>query len=176
MITVITECNTEEIVAETLLEEKCQDNVKKCILHPRHGGIGRALKNFEVRARQSSKTSYGIIGLVADLERGKITQKKVEQVITKIFQNLEPTIVYNHNDKKILFYKKNQNQTLIFAILFDPWFEEVLSQISKQFKELYKEQRSHIKRNKNKGKLREIMKEETIINIIQEIKALIFKT
>ena len=175
-IMVIVECNTEETTAEKLLEEICPDP-KKCIYHPRYGGIGRALKVFK-RIVEGSSTSHNgpeIVGLISDLERGKIMETVVNRTINEIFKNVKPIEVYSHNDRKILLYIKRQDKLTIFSLLFDPWFEEVFSGLSSSFKKYCRKLGcSSIKRAKSQIRLREIMSEEPVQSIIKRTRTILF--
>ncbi|MEB3778912.1 MAG: hypothetical protein GSR85_01575, partial [Desulfurococcales archaeon] len=90
-IFIVVECNTEETTAEKLLEGICI-NPKECIVHPRYGGIGRALKIFKEQIKHiesSNQSSLEVIGLIADHERGKIQEDKVNMIVKEVFGDLK---------------------------------------------------------------------------------------
>ena len=174
---IVTECNTEKTLAEKLLEGECQET-PECILHPRYG-IGKALKAFTEQVSHAESTEdpeHGIIGLVADLERGKIQEKIVRQAINRIFPGIEPIELYSHNDRRILLYMKYQGTTMVFSLLFDPWFEEVMSEISKSFRKLYDELGDAVKRAVNQERLQRILDEEPVRELVQKARIHIFYT
>ncbi len=172
---VVTECNTEKTLAEKLLKSKCPD-ISECILHPRYG-IGKALQAFSEQVSHTESTEnpeHEIIGLIADLERGKIQEKKVRQVINKIFQGIEPIVIYSHNDKRIILFMKYLGTVKVFSLLFDPWFEEVMSEISQSFRKLYDEMGNTIKRAVNQERLQRILDEEPARAFIKKTEIFVF--
>ncbi len=174
-VKVVTECNTEKVLAEMLLEGIC-DDIRECVVHPRYGGIGRALRKFEELVKQVGDpgSDLEVVGLVSDLERGKITEGTVRGVIERVFQGTEPVEVYSGSERRILLYKKLETGRVVFGVLFDPWFEEVFSELSMSFKKLYEKLGSEVKRGRSRRHLERVISDEPVREVINSVRTQLF--
>lgn len=135
-------------------------------MHPRKG-LSRVLEAFDKTVEKEQDNGHNLIGLVCDLERGTIMEVSVRKVVNKYFQDSDRIVLASCDGGGIYLYRRGK----LFAIVFDPKFETVLSCLSSDFNRFYDRYKSTVKKGKFQAQLRLlILKDETIRELLSSIK------
>ncbi len=161
---VFAECNTEKTLARLLFSD-----IKECKLKHR-GGLTLTLRGLDETVERESDNEYDLIGMICDLERGTIMEVSVRKVLDKYFRNSDRNVVAGCDRGGIYLYKRGK----LFAIVFDPNFEEALSCLSEDFHAFYDKYKSRVKRGKFQNKLvKAMLSDEVILKAVSIIRTML---
>lgn len=144
---IFAECNTEETIATLLFRDIENFTVKH------RGGLSLLLKAFDKTIEKEGDNDYDLIGMICDLERGTIMEESVRKILNKHFQDEDKSVITDCGRGRIYLYKKGK----LFAVVFDPKFEEALSCLSNNFRDFYEKYRSKVKKVKFRERLEKAM-------------------